>query len=334
MELVRARDARADGRRALPAAASSSCGRLAAVGHHRRARDGRRPRDARPPARARGQRRPGDAARRRRSGSQPETHRGGLGGVRAATATSAGARWRARQREVLHRRRHRLGHRLARTSPTARATGSTPFWPDPAHYRARRALLRVARLSAAPRTPRATAACARRSTPTAARAPRRASATASSTSRRCSPHDLPRFAAEGVVASMQAAAHGVARARPQRQLVAAARRRRALRPRVPDPLAARVGRRDRARLRLAGRALRPARGAGVHAAAPPAGRARPRARTTTRRSTGWRRCEGYTTRRGVTWPATRIGSGASAPGFLRRPHRVRRGPGRRATPTT
>ena len=72
------------------------------------------------------------------------------------------------------------------------------------------------------------------------------------------PHDLPRFAAEGVVASMQA--QHMAWLEPDRS-DNWSRRLGAERcdARVPDPLAARVRRRDLTRLRLAGGPLRPAR---------------------------------------------------------------------------
>src|SRR4051794_28381044 len=111
--------------------------------------------------------------------------------------------------------------------------------------------------TAAPRTRRATAACARRSTPTARRARRRACAIKSSTSRRSS-RTTCRASPPRRGRLHAGPAHGPAGARPQRQLVAPAGGRGALRPRVPDPLAARLGRGDRARLRLAGGAVRPA----------------------------------------------------------------------------
>ena len=99
--------------------------------------------------------------------------------TRCATRTvSAGAA----ACEVLHRRRRRAGHRLARGARRERA-GLVPSGPirsaSPAPSRSSRA-----RASSARRTRSATARCAARSTPTAPPARRRACATASSTSRR------------------------------------------------------------------------------------------------------------------------------------------------------
>src|SRR4051794_5086293 len=121
------------------------------------------------------------------------------------------------------------------------------------------------------------------------------------------------------------AAHGLALTRPQRQLVAPAGRRRALRPGVPDPLPARVGRGDRARLGLAGRALRPAHRPRLRAAAPAAGRDRSRAlrRPGARRA---RRAGGLHDGGGVRG----LGRGPARPHpsrVLRGPHGPGRGPG-------
>ena len=77
-----------------------------------------------------------------------------------------------RDGEVLHRRRRRDRHRVARTSPTRTAAASVPFWPDPGALRAAVGASR-APASSAPRTPSATAPCVPRSMPTARPAPRR-----------------------------------------------------------------------------------------------------------------------------------------------------------------
>ena len=93
IELVRARDARAQPTPSATALCARSCA-ASPRSAHRRARDGRRPRDARPAARARGQRRPG----RRGSSSPfwitPESSRGRLGGSSSPQRDARGRRWR------------------------------------------------------------------------------------------------------------------------------------------------------------------------------------------------------------------------------------------------
>ena len=238
--------------------------------------------------------------------------RGRLGGVRAASRRGGRALARG-HREVLHRRRHRLRAPAGSYEPDSEGDGLAPFWPDPAGYRRAVRVLRRRAASAASPTPPATAACARRSTPTAPRAPRPGVRHRIEHIETLQPDDLPRFAAEGVIASMQP--QHMAWLEPDRsdnwsRRLGAERCDRAF----PIRYAARVGRGDRARLRLAGRALRPARGARRRAAAAAARRARPRAlrrpgaRRRSPRSTATRREPAF-----VGGDEHRLGR--SAPGF-------------------
>ena len=219
------------------------------------------------------------------------------------------------------------------TSPTARARARSVLARLRQHYR--RAVALFAR-----RLPVATHARGDRGVREAlnayreARAPRRACRHRIEHIETIQPHDLPRFAAEGVIASMQAAAHDVARARPVRQLVAAARRGERSRPGVfPTRSLLESGATRHARLRLAGRALRLARGAWPprSCAARPVHRPRPVRRPGGRRADG----AGTATRRSR---ALTVGDqarlGRVAPGFLADLTVLRRGPRRRARRTT
>ena len=230
--------------------------------------------DARPAARARGQRRPRDAADRAVLDQARHAARS-CGSAFAPHRDAARAPLARRRGEVLHRRRDRLRHRLA---VRARQRG-----------RGHRAVL--ARPGALPPTPCAffasrgfqcvTHATGDRAVREALDAYRDAGAAPGVRHRiehieTLQPHDLPRFAAEGVVASMQ----------PQHMMWLAPDRSdnwsRRLGPERCDrafPIRSlrESGAACRARLRLAGRALRPARGARRGAAAAAARRARARA---------------------------------------------------------
>src|SRR5262249_2179190 len=155
--------------------------------------------------------------------------------------------------------------------PDTEGEGTLPFWPDPSHYRRAVAMFARAGFQCA------THATGDRGVREALDAYREADATPLRGRHRIEhietlqPRDLPRFAAEGVVASMQA----------QHMLWCELDRSdNWSRPlgfgaRLSHPLVARVRCARRARLRLAGRALRPSPRSGSGTASSSAGRARP-----------------------------------------------------------
>ena len=264
------------------------CGRLRRGRHHRRARDGRRPRDARPAARARGQRRPGDAAGHAVLDRSRRSTRGGLGGSSRPTATRAGAAGSAGVAKFFIDGVIDSGTGWL-YEPDSEGEGLAAVLARPGPVPARAvALLRGARASrcATHATRRPRRARGARRVPRAP-APRRACATGSSTSRRCSRRTCRASPPRAWSPSMQAAAHDVARARPRattgRSGSAAASAATARSRSAPCASRARRSRwaptgRSRASTRAMGLAARALRR--------PPGRARPRARTTTRRSTG------------------------------------------------
>ena len=150
----------------------------------------------------------------------------------AAAPRRARAALARRRREVLHRRRHRLAAPAGSSSPTARATGSRRSGPTPARTSApctsspaRGFQVRHAR-HRRPRRARGARRLPRRG--------RRAGHPPPDRAHRDAPARRPAaLRGRGRGRLDAAAAHDVARARPLGQLVAAARRRRALRPRVP-----------------------------------------------------------------------------------------------------
>ena len=98
---------------------------------HRRQRDGLRRRLRGPGRRGRAGRRAADPAavrpvlHARRQARRARPHRAAAGPRRAALAGRGG--------QVLHRRHHRRGHRLAGAAGHARRVAA-PFWPDPGEY--------------------------------------------------------------------------------------------------------------------------------------------------------------------------------------------------------
>ncbi len=210
--------------------------------------------------------------------------------------------------------------------PDALGEGTLPFWPDPAHYRAA-----VARFAGAG-FQCSTHATGDRGVREALDAYREAGAPQRGRHRiehieTLQPVDLPRFAAEGVVASMQA--QHMMWLDPDRDdnwSRRLGRERCRARARLPDPLATRVRRSRRARLRLARRALRSAARDRSCATAPASRRARPaplrrRGAGRPRRARGLHDRRGCDDRRGA--PA-----GPDRPRLRRRPLRLRRGSGR------
>ena len=162
--------------------------------------------------------------------------------------------------------------------PDSEGEGTLPFWPDPSLYR--RAVARFAGEG----FQCATHATGDRGVREALDAYRDAGAAAGVRHRiehieTLQPQDLPRFAAEGVVPSMQAQHMMEFRADRDDNWSQPAGRR-ALQPGVPDPLPGRVGSACRAGLGLAGRAVRPADRDGGRPSAP---------RARSRRARGLRR---------------------------------------------
>ena len=153
--------------------------------------------------------------------------------------------------------------------PDMNGRGTAPFWPDPSGYAAlvapfARAGFQCITHAVGDRAVRA------RSTPTGPRARRRARATASSTSRRCR---TTTCRASPPRASSPACSRSTWRAcAPTAATLGAARSgRSAATERSARAISCDCGARRRARLRLAGRALRPAPRHGLGAPAPRAG---------------------------------------------------------------
>ena len=243
---------------------------------------------------------------------EPGDDRGRLGGSSRRTATSAGARWRAGVAKFfidgvidsgtgwLVRARQRGRRARRRSGPTRRTTARAVRF------------FAVARLPAAPRTPRGDRGV--REALDAYRERRRGAG-------RAPPHRAHRDAPAARPAAVRGrgrrrldagAAHDVARRPTAATTGRGGSARRALRPGVPDPLAARVRRGDRARLRLAGGALRPARGHGRRAPAPAA------AASATARPTTTRRIDGLDRAGGLHDAARRSRSATQAPARARR----------------
>jgi hypothetical protein len=273
----------------------------------RRPRDGRDARHTRPAPRARGQRRSRPALRR------PVHDRARVGAGRLGRADPAPRRLRTpvacRRRQVLHRRSDRRRNRMALRAghggrgDAALLARSVALPQRGRDLRPRRVPVRDARHRRPGRARGARRVPGGRRGAAARKAPDRAHRDTPATR----PAAVRRRGCGGVDAG---AAHGLVRARPLRQLVAAARGG-AIRTgtRVPDPIAARVRRARRPRLRSHASiraSVSPPHGSAVRRESASAGR------TTTRRSTASPRSRA-TRRRPRRRSARRRGSGASGP---------------------
>ena len=198
MNLVRSAMPAAPTSRALPVLRRPAAA-LRRRRHHRRAQDGRR-RSRRSTSCAASKANGELAIRLVLAVLVTARDRRGTGSRSPSTATSAGERWR-RRREVLHRRRDRLRHRLARR-------------PRQRGRRARAVLAGLRQVPSAPSTSSPatgfqviTHACGDRGVREALNAYRAGSPpgvrTGSSTSRRSSPTTCRASRAENVIASMQ-----------------------------------------------------------------------------------------------------------------------------------